>query len=188
MSASPLQDFQKNLAASWFDSNDLRHQQATLGQATGSLCTSAPSAMRSSSSPPKTQRLGTSCSRNNRSMTAPRAKRAPASVDVRKPILIVDPPLFPTEDFQDVHNCRQMPAQVLTVNAHVKREENNTPVRPPPTPLPQRLPTPDLPELENDIFCDCCTTQRSAIKSTKEVMVSREKAGRKRETMYFGMK
>ncbi|KAH0536581.1 hypothetical protein FGG08_006565 [Glutinoglossum americanum] len=181
MSTSPLQDVRRDLSASWVNFNDLHHRRSASSNIAGSWCMSASSETRSSSSSPKVQRPRTSHWRNNRNMMTPRAERVPAIVGVRKPLLIVDPLLFPEEDSQDLRNCKRVPAQILAVDARVKQVRSNTPAGPPPTPAPQRLPTPDLPELECDVFCDCCATQKKP-QSTKEVMVSREKTGRKRET------
>jgi hypothetical protein len=185
MSASPLKDLQKGLAVGWVNANDLHLRRQTSCGMTGGWCSSASGVTRNSSSSPKTQRPRTSHSRNSKSMMSPREKRIPTAITPPKPILIVDPLLFPEEESQDLCNCRQQAAQVLTVNAHAKQAENRNPVRPPLAPAPERLPTPDLPELECGSFCDCCWC--SATQATKEVMVSREKTGRKRETMYFGM-
>ncbi|KAH0556290.1 hypothetical protein GP486_005786 [Trichoglossum hirsutum] len=187
MSASPLQDFQKSLLAGWVDPNGLHHRRPAPSHTAGPWCAPASGVVCSSPSSPQPQRLRTPHRRNNRNVIAPQAKEASMIIDRRKPILMVDPPLFPVEESEDLRNCQQMPAQVLTVNASVKQTEAKIPKCPPPTPSPQRLPTPDIPELESDIFCDCCSN-KSTTQNTKEVMVSREKARRKREIVYFGMR
>jgi hypothetical protein len=186
MPVSPLQDLRKGLPASWVDSNSPHHRRPTFSHIAGPWCVSAPSVACSSPSPPQPQSPRTPRKRNNGNVMALQAKGASTNFDLRKPVLIVDPPLFPMEESEDLRNCRQTPAQVLTVNAHVKQIESKIPSCPPTTPSPQRLPTPDLPELDCDIFCDCCANQ-TTVQSTKEIMVSREKTKRKREIVYLSM-
>lgn len=50
------------------------------------------------------------------------------------------------------------PSKSVQGKATMKRSESvqQTPAKPPPTPRPQRLPTPDLPELNQRPFCACC--------------------------------
>lgn len=183
MSAPPLSGSWTAIPVGWVNANDLHHRRPTSGNAPDPGCAPTYRVTYGPSSQSKARRHRSSHSRSDRNSVLPREKNASITVGLQKPVLIVDPPLFPEEEPRGFHNCRQPPAQLLVVKAHVKQLENGTPTHPPPAPRPQRLPTPDLPELECGIFCGCCPTQNK-----KDIMVSRENNGRRRETMYFGMK